>query len=138
MTDHNTAYSGITPAMLATATLTRAEVVAKVRALIDGDGGGGAYLVGHSLENDSRAGDGARPRARHGAALPAAPQRAAPAGEGVAPIVLASRYLGRQIQTSAAGHDLTEDAAAAMELALLKLRRGLSFGVPGASYGDGF
>ena len=138
VTDHNTAYSGITPAMLATATLTRAEVVAKVRALIDGDGDGAAYLVGHSLENDLRALGMAHGRVLDTALLYPLRLNVLRPPAKASLRSLASRYLGRQIQTSAAGHDPTEDAAAAMELALLKLRRGLSFGVPGASYGDGF
>ena len=139
VTDHNTAYSGITPAMLATATLTRAEVVAKVRALIDGDGdGGAAYLVGHSLENDLRALGMAHGRVLDTALLYPLRLNVLRPPAKASLRSLASRYLGRQIQTSAAGHDPTEDAAAAMELALLKLRRGLLFGVPGASYGDGF
>jgi len=140
VTDHNTQYSGVTAELLATATLTRAEVVARLRDLIAGDGGadGAAYLVGHSLENDLRS-----LRLSHGRVLDTSllyPLRLnvlrPPAKASLRS--LASRYLGRQIQTSSKGHDPTEDAAAAMELALLKLRRGLSFGVPGASYGDGF
>lgn len=40
--------------------------------------------------------------------------------------VLSRRFLGRQIQDSGNGHDSIEDARAAMELAILKIRNGKS------------
>ena len=78
VTDYNTRYSGITAALLATATLTAAEVRGRVLALARGGGGGGGgagaeggagggeaencFLVGHSLENDLRSLELAWPR----------------------------------------------------------------------------
>lgn len=44
--------------------------------------------------------------------------------------VLAKKFLSREIQQSGFGHDSTEDARAAMELALLKIRNGPDFGSP--------
>lgn len=40
--------------------------------------------------------------------------------------VLAKRFLSREIQLSGSGHDSIEDARAAMELALLKIRNGMT------------
>lgn len=42
--------------------------------------------------------------------------------------VLVASFCGRSIQDSLSGHDPTEDAVAAMELVLLKLKMGVEFG----------
>jgi RNA exonuclease 1 len=48
--------------------------------------------------------------------------------------VLASRWLHRIIQVGA--HDPVEDARAALDLALLKIRKGPAFGVGGSERGE--
>ena len=42
--------------------------------------------------------------------------------------VLAAAFCGRSIQDSSNGHDPTEDAIAAMELVLFKLKMGVEYG----------
>jgi len=96
------------------------------------------FLVGHSLENDLKA-----LRLPHERCIDTAllyPLRVNVQGPPSKSSLraLTARYLQRAIQQSDAGHDPGEDAVAAMELCLLKLRNGPSFGVPGASWGDGF
>ncbi|KAL1503525.1 hypothetical protein AB1Y20_012005 [Prymnesium parvum] len=135
--DYNTAYSGITAEMMQRATLSRAQVVdALLRAM--GEQPSHTFLVGHSLESDLHA-----LRLEHRRVIDTAvlfPLRChvdrAPSKAALR--VLTARHLGREIQQSDAGHDATEDAKAAMELALLKLRCGHAFGLPGAAWGGGF
>ena len=126
-----------------------------------GEGGGEAencFLVGHSLENDLRSLELAWPRVLDTALLyplkhrlegPPAKARCLPptyplpaypppnAYHWLTPAkaalrTLALRFLGRPIQQGGeAGHDPSEDAVAALQLAQLKLTRGHAFGLPG-------
>lgn len=78
-------------------------------------------LVGHSLENDLLA-----LKITHNLVIDTAVlyQHPGPRSYKAALRVLAKRYLKKEIQQSGNGHDSTEDARAAMELALLKIRHG--------------
>jgi RNA exonuclease 1 len=134
VTDHLTRFSGITPALLATATTSAAAVRARLLALIGQDPL--TYLVGHSLENDLEALGIAHPRVLDTALL--FPLRyngdGKPAKNSLR--ALSARFLRREIQQSPCGHDPSEDASAAMQLARLKLARGLLFGMPGGGDDD--
>lgn len=78
-------------------------------------------LVGHSLENDLLA-----LKISHGLVIDTAVLYKHPQGGShkTSLRVLAKKFLSREIQQSGFGHDSTEDARAAMELALLKIRNG--------------
>lgn len=78
-------------------------------------------LVGHSLENDLLA-----LKISHGLVIDTAVLYKHPqAGSYKTSLrVLAKKFLFREIQQSGFGHDSTEDARAAMELALLKIKNG--------------
>ncbi|CAN0908488.1 Small RNA degrading nuclease 5 [Linum grandiflorum] len=84
-------------------------------------------LVGHSLENDLLA-----LKISHQLVIDTAVLYKHPRGGSYksALRILAKRYLSREIQKSGVGHDSAEDARAAMELALLKIKRGPGFGSP--------
>lgn len=79
-------------------------------------------LVGHSLENDLLA-----LKISHDLVIDTAIlyKHSRGACYKIALRVLSSRFLSRQIQASGNGHDSIEDARAAMELALLKIRHGM-------------
>lgn len=81
-------------------------------------------LVGHSLENDLLA-----LKISHDLVIDTAVLYKHPRGASykTALRVLTRRFLSREIQESRNGHDSIEDARAAMELALLKIRHGKSF-----------
>lgn len=78
-------------------------------------------LVGHSLENDLLA-----LKISHDLVIDTAVlyQYSRGSRYKTALRVLSRRFLSRQIQSSGSGHDSIEDAMAAMELALLKIRHG--------------
>lgn len=76
-------------------------------------------LVGHSLENDLLA-----LKISHSLVIDTAVLYKSPRGYKIALRVLSEKFLSRSIQVSGNGHDSTEDAKAAMELALLKIRHG--------------
>lgn len=78
-------------------------------------------LVGHSLENDLLA-----LKICHDLVIDTAVLYKHPRGGSykTALRVLTKRFLSREIQQSGTGHDSIEDARAAMELALLKIRNG--------------
>jgi len=132
--DYVTQYSGITPAMLADdgpATdleTARAELVELLEALPC------AVLVGHSLENDLRALRLVHTRVLDTAVL-FAHKRGWPRRNKLSYIT--QRHLGRTIQSTAdgaaAGHCSSEDAAAALELTLLRLWRGPAAAMPRAA-----
>eukprot|EP00962_Isochrysis_galbana_P009762 scaffold2714_cov123-Isochrysis_galbana.AAC.2 len=134
VTDHLTRFSGITPALLATATTTAGAVRIRLLSLIREQPL--TYLVGHSLENDLEALGLTHDKVLDTALL--FPLRynldGRPAKNSLR--ALTARFLRREIQQSAEGHDPCEDAAAAMELALLKLQRGVQFGLPGDANAD--
>lgn len=80
------------------------------------------FLVGHSLENDLLA-----LKIRHDLVIDTAILYGHPRGRSYKPAlrVLARRFLSKEIQDSAKGHDSVEDARSALELALLKIRHGI-------------
>mgnify|MGYP003685337151 CR=1 FL=1 len=134
VTDHLTAYSGITPAMLASASTTADAVRTRLSEIINEVPE--TYLVGHSLENDLAALGIAHTRVLDTSIL--YPLRHNLEGPPVKSSLraLSVRFLKRAIQQSDGGHCPCEDAAAAMDLVLLKLRRGLHFGLPGGADDD--
>ena len=121
--DHLTQYSGITAAMLATATATMTDVHAKLLEIVDGSGSdssssgsaGPAVLVGHSLECDLQA-----LRLVHTRIIDTSLLFPHPAG---LPYRHALRHLtktrlGRVIQAGhgTTGHDSIEDTVAVLHL----------------------
>lgn len=77
-------------------------------------------LVGHSLENDLLA-----LRISHKSVIDTAVlYKIRPAHHKTALRVLSRKFLSRQIQDSENGHDSIEDARAAMDLAILKIKHG--------------
>lgn len=78
-------------------------------------------MVGHSLENDLLA-----LKISHGLVIDTALLYKHPRGGSykTALRILAKKFLSREIQQSGTGHDSIEDARAAMELALLKIKHG--------------
>lgn len=81
-------------------------------------------LVGHSLENDLLA-----LKISHHLVIDTAVLYKHPRGASykTALRVLTRRFLSREIQDSRNGHDSIEDARAAMELAILKIKNGRYF-----------
>ena len=81
-------------------------------------------LVGHSLENDLLA-----LKISHDLVIDTAVLYQNPRGLSYKTALrhLSKKFLSRQIQAPECGHDSIEDARAAMELALLKIRRGIMF-----------
>ena len=120
--DYNTQYSGITAAMLANCTTTLEQVRHSLLLLLPS----AAILVGHSLENDLRTARFVHLRCIDTAVLYPHP-RGPPHKSSLR--YLAKKWLNRDIQEGQAGHDSTEDAGAAMDLALEKIKRGPQWGV---------
>ena len=118
-------WSGITVEKLATATLTLADVQ---HALITGPSPlitPHTILLGHSLECDLNA-----LRIKHPLCIDTAVIFKHPRGPPYKPGLkwLLQRWLGREIQNSAQGHDSEEDARACVDLLKLKLANGPDFG----------
>jgi RNA exonuclease 1 len=121
--DYNTRFSGIDEATLAGVTTTLAEARAALLTLLHAD----TVLIGHALENDLRA-----LRLLHARVVDTGVLFPHPRGPPFRTALrrLSERFLKRVIQTGTGGHDSVDDARAAMDLALLKFRKGPDYGVP--------
>ncbi|OJA14787.1 hypothetical protein AZE42_12824 [Rhizopogon vesiculosus] len=124
--DYMTRWSGITEAVLASATITLAEVQAQIMPILAPKNGPTSILIGHSLESDLRA-----LRIRHPRCIDTAIIYHHPRGRPLKPGLawLIKKWAGHEIQTRGeSGHDPEEDARACIDLLRMKLRNGPSFG----------
>ncbi|DAZ94860.1 TPA: hypothetical protein N0F65_008162 [Lagenidium giganteum] len=122
--NYHTEFSGITEEMMQSVTHTLDDVQKDLLEMIYDD----CIVVGHSLNSDLEA-----LRIVHLKVVDTAVlyphQRGFPFKTSLK--FLSKTYLSKSIQTrQMEGHDSAEDAIAAMELYLMKLRHGASFGIP--------
>ncbi|KAL2610813.1 hypothetical protein R1flu_022505 [Riccia fluitans] len=124
ITNYNTQYSGITAAMMKDVTTTLEDIQEQFVKIVPAE----TILIGHSLECDLAA-----LRIIHMRVIDTALMYQHPKHNGnfkPALRMLAHRFLKRRIQDRADGHDSIEDARAAMDLTLLKIRDGPNSGYP--------
>ncbi|XP_013390047.1 uncharacterized protein LOC106158544 isoform X2 [Lingula anatina] len=116
-----TKYSGITEQMLAPVTTTLQDVQRDLQNLFPSD----AILCGQSLNGDLHALELFHPYCIDTSVIyNLSGHRKMKTGLKR----LAAQFLGRTIQDSSAGHDSAEDAIAALDLVLLKLKNNISYG----------
>ena len=125
--DYLTPFSGITKEDLDKATLTLADIQAKLRELLTRQ----TILAGHSLDSDLRALKLSYPFVIDTAVLYPHP-KGPPQKSSLK--WLTQKYLQREIQNRGAqGHDSVEDAQACLDLIRQKCERGKAWGTPDAT-----